>query len=367
MFEKELRVTAPGRICLLGEHQDYFGLSVISAAINLRISIQGQRRTDSLFRIQLPDIGEEESFVLQGEIPYRIKRDYIRSAVNVLRRRGVNFDYGWDCLVSGSIPVNSGTGSSSALVVAWIKFLLESAKDSRTADVEAIAELSFEAEVAEFEEPGGKMDHYSSALGGVLSIHFEDKVMIRRLKTPIGQFVLADSGEKKDTTGLLSYIKSHVLQGVLTIQERKQEFNLRSPLDEGVREEIKKLDHEKRRLVEGTLLTREITAEGEKLFQAETFDHQRFGLLLTRQHEILRDYLQISTDKIELMRETALQHGSLGAKINGSGGGGCLFAYAPQAAEEVAQALELIGAKALIVNVDEGVRKEQSLDPGRDK
>jgi len=358
MHENELRVTAPGRICLLGEHQDYFGLPIIAAAINLRVSVQGQKRGDSSLWIQLPDTGEEITITPRGEIPYQKKRDYIRSTVNVLRRKGIPLDRGWDCLISGSIPINSGTGSSSALVVAWTKFLLESAQDIRSADPEAIAELSFEAEVAEFSEPGGRMDHYSSAVGGVLAIHFEDDVMMDRLRSPLGRFVLADSGEKKDTTGLLTRIKNQVLCGVSAIQEKNQEFNLRSPLDEKILKEIRKLGHDEQRLVEGTLLTREITAEGERLFKAEAFDHNRFGLLLTRQHEILRDYLQVSTETIESMMKTAFQHGALGAKINGSGGGGCLFAYAPHNADKVAQALASNGAITYIIQVDDGVRRE---------
>ena len=76
MLINEITVTAPGRICLLGEHQDYFGLPIIAAAINLRISVQAQKRDDSLLRVRLPDTGEEVSMELRGEIPYQKKRDY---------------------------------------------------------------------------------------------------------------------------------------------------------------------------------------------------------------------------------------------------------------------------------------------------
>ncbi len=34
---KYIRVTAPGRICLFGEHQDFLGLPVIACAIELGI------------------------------------------------------------------------------------------------------------------------------------------------------------------------------------------------------------------------------------------------------------------------------------------------------------------------------------------
>ena len=122
MKNVELRVSAPGRMCLFGEHQDYFGLAIIAAAINLRIAIGGSRRTDTTFVIDMPDIGEKEEFSFDREIPYEKKRDYLKSAVNIHRRAGLPLT-GWDCEVRGTIPINAGTSSSSALVVAWNKFL----------------------------------------------------------------------------------------------------------------------------------------------------------------------------------------------------------------------------------------------------
>ncbi len=63
------------------------------------------------------------------------------------------------------------------------------------------------------------------------------------------------------------------------------------------------------------------------------------------------------------MIETSLGSGALGAKINGSGGGGCIFAYAPGKSKEVAEALQKLGARTYEVKMDEGVRVEtQEMD-----
>ena len=358
MTEEELRVSAPGRICLFGEHQDYFGLSIIAAAINLRISISGKKRKDRIFKINLPDIEDTEEFSIEKELEYTKERDYLKSSINLLKRKGINLPAGWDCLIQGTVPINAGSASSSALVVAWIKFLLETAKDERAKKADEIAELGFLAEVAEFKEPGGKMDHYASSLGGVVSINFDEKLKVRKLKNPLKEFVLADSLQKKDTTGMLGYIKNHVLQGVANLRKQKEDFSLKSSPIQEVEDEIEKLSPDARRLLKGTLLTRNLAAEGETLFGSDVFDHARFGDLLTSQHEVLRDYLCISTPKIEQMIETALKAGALGAKTNGSGGGGCIFAYACDKAENIAAALEKTGAKVYIVHIDDGVRKE---------
>jgi galactokinase len=316
-MREEINVSAPGRVCLFGEHQDYFGLPIIAAAIDLRISISGKKRKDNILNIDLPDIGETEEFTLEKEVEYTKERDYLKSAVNVLKRKGIHFPSGWDCLIRGTIPINSGTASSSALVVAWIKFLLETAEDERANTAGEIAELGFLAEVAEFGEPGGKMDHFSSALGGVVTIDFNEELKVRQLKNSLKEFVLADSLQKKDTTGMLGYIKSHVLEGVASIQNRIDGFNLKSPLSQRENDEIEKLSPDVKRLLKGTLLTRDLTAEGKSLFQSEAFDHHRFGELLSRQHEVLRDYIRISTPKIERMIDASIKAGALGAKTNG--------------------------------------------------
>jgi len=361
MIAEELVVSTPGRMCLFGEHQDYFGLAVIAAAVDLRLTISGRRRPDRLLRLDLPDVRDAEEIDLGGPVAYTRERDYLKSAVNVLRRRGAALRTGWDCRVHGDIPINAGAASSSALCVAWVKFLLEAAGDPRAADPNAVAELAFETEVSEFREPGGRMDHYSSARGGVVAIHFGEPFRLRDLPNTLGPFVLADSQEKKDTTGTLGFIKNHVRRALENVRRTVPGFNLRSPVTPEIESAVERLDcPDEKRLLKGTLLTRDLTARGEALFDEPSFDHERFGRLLGSQHEVLRDSLRTSTPKIEAMLSAALGAGALGGKINGSGQGGTMFAYAPRDTERVARAVEGVGAKVHIVRTDEGVRRERT-------
>ena len=59
------------------------------------------------------------------------------------------------------------------------------------------------------------------------------------------------------------------------------------------------------------------------------------------------------------MLKSAIKAGALGGKINGSGGGGCMFAYAPENYKDVAKAIEDAGGKAHIINIDEGTKKHE--------
>ena len=358
MESKIIKVSAPGRLCLLGEHQDYFGLPILAAAIDLRISVSGRQDQSKTFKLDLPDIDDKDEFPADQELPYSQERDYLKSAVNILRREGLAFPTGWDCEVHGTIPINSGTASSSSLVVAWIKFLLETATDVRAEDPEAIAELAFQAEVGEFQEPGGKMDHFASAVGGIVSVHFGNTLKVNPYPNPLGEFVLADSLVRKNTTGTLGFIKSHVLRGVEQVRQALPGFDLHASINDREKEAIQALPEVESRLVTGTLRTRDVTRAGENLFRSQEFDHNRFGELLNQQQDVVRDYLQISIPKIDRMIETSLQAGALGAKINGSGQGGCIFAYAPGKAEQVAEALKVLDTKPQIVHIDTGVRRE---------
>jgi len=244
------------------------------------------------------------------------------------------------------------------MVVAWNKFLLEAAGDPRARDPRALAELGFDTEVAEFKEPGGKMDHYASAYGGIVWIRFDEPMKFDQLDNPLGTFVLANSLQKKDTTGTLGFIKSHVLDGAAMVRRTIPGFDLHAPLAAEVRAAIEGLPEDHRRLLLGTLLTRDLTKEGADLFRTRPFDHRRFGRMLSAQHAVLRDNLRISTEKIEAMIGAALDAGAYGAKINGSGGGGCMFAYAPEHPDRVAAAVAQAGGQPFIVHVDEGARRE---------
>ncbi|MDI6829293.1 MAG: galactokinase family protein, partial [Armatimonadota bacterium] len=216
---ERLKVSAPGRICLFGEHQDFLGLPVIAAAINLRIWIEGNLRQDSIINIDMPDIGQNDCINLSGKIEYKHKRDYLRSCINVLRRKGWNIERGFDCRIHGTIPINAGVSSSSALVIAWLKFLIEAAGMGDKFTPEELARLGHQAEVLEFDEPGGMMDHFAAALGSVIYVDCRPPFRSERLPVELNGFVLADSLEKKKTLGVLAGSKSDVIDGIAQLKK----------------------------------------------------------------------------------------------------------------------------------------------------
>jgi len=356
---QHLKISTPGRICLFGEHQDYLNLPVIPCAISLRISIEGKRRNDSIVNLDLPDIKSTDEFSLDGSLAYVAERDYFKSTLNVIRRAGFTFSNGFNCTVQGKIPINAGTSSSSALVVTWVNFLARISDQSVELLPEEIARLAHQSEVVEFNEPGGMMDQYSTALGGVLFVEFHPKLITQRLPTQLSFFVLGDSGEPKNTKFVLSHVKHQVLTITERISRQHRKFSLQNVSTENIDWHLKIVNKEEGELIRGTIHNRDITREALGLFLQPKFDERKFGELLNDHQSILRDVLCISTPKINRMLEAALNAGAYGGKINGSGGGGCMFAYAPENPEIVAEAINRVGGIAYIVHIDSGTRVEQ--------
>ncbi len=348
-------VSAPGRICLFGEHQDFLGLSVIACAINLDISISGTPRADTVFAIDMPDLDRRDEFNAARRVPYHGRRDYIRSATNVVSRHGVKFGCGYDCTLHGTIPINAGASSSSALTVAWVSFSWATQTGRLPDTPEETARLAHLAEVVEFGEPGGMMDHYTSAVGGLLFIDCKEPITVERLPAKLDGFVLGDSLEPKDTTGVLGKSRSAMEAGLAILREGVPEFDFRTTALDEVEPLLGKMSEESRKRVVANFHNREICREARALLADAEPDPSRLGELLHEHHGHLRDGIGVSTPKIDRMLEAAMEAGALGGKVNGSGGGGTMFAYAPGRQEEVKAAIDAAGGRGMIVTPREGV------------
>ena len=348
-----MEISTPGRICLFGEHQDYLGLPVIPMAISLRARFIGENRSDRKFLINKPDLNEVDSFSLD-DLTYTKPRDYFKSGVRVCLNEGLTFSNGFECELTSEIPMQAGTGSSSAITVTWIHFLSQMADEPADWDQRKIGSLAYTAEVVEFNEPGGMMDQYSTALGDLIYIESKPEISIQTMNPNLGYFVLGDSCEPKDTMGILHRCRDSRLAIAEKIKSQDPDFSLHEiELDETSQYN---LHTDEATLLSGTIQNRDLLRQAlPELKKAET-DHEKIGHLLSEHHTILRDVLKVSTPKIETMLDAAMNAGALGGKINGSGGGGCMFTYAPHNPEEVVEAIIKSGGKAYTIHSEVGTR-----------
>ncbi len=374
-FMREVLCSTPSRICLFGEHLDYLGLEVIASAIDLRFSAHVKPRTDGFVYLKIRDsrlgqlnVGstqgryQQRTFSVREPIVYDKRRDYIKSVFNVLMREGYELWGGFDIVMDSTIPIGKGMCSSSTMVIVLIKALLEAIESEDANNPERVAYLGYLSEVAEFNEPGGMMDHYSSAIGSLVHIDFENGAKPTKLEAKIpGCFVLFDTMQAKDTTKVLADSKIPVLEAI----EQLGSYGIKSVRDfikdESNYKYIDELDDFHKLKLNTAIANYKILMKAKKMFEGDgVVDENELGALLKEHHKNLRDGLNISTDVMEKIFDIAYENGALGGKLNGSGGGGCLYVYARQEdAQKILDAVEAAGYPGKILNTDTGARIDE--------
>lgn len=334
-----MTTSAPGRICLFGEHQDYLGLPVAAAAINLQCRVDLTPRNDRLAVFHLPDLRQRRTIDLDALPPLQ-PRDYLASVLRLGRDDGWLRQAGFDLTVRSDIPMSAGTSSSTAFVLALCAALAD-----RNPSQAELVRRAHQAEVVAFNEPGGLMDHAACGLGGLRLITFVPTFTTTPIDLPPGaSWVLGDSLQPKETLRILARAKDARLA---LLQRAPEDFDLATAgvAPDGIWSE------EERALWQATLANRDISAAGTRALQ--TGDLEAIGAHLSAHHAVLRDALGLSTPRIEAMLEAALKHGALGGKLNGSGGGGCCFVLCrPADAENIAAAMTAAGGLGMPIEID---------------
>lgn len=330
------RTSAPGRLCLFGEHQDYLGLPVIAMAMNRRCHLHFKPRTDRVIRLESQVLGGMATWDLDSR-EIQNPMDPLQHALRVMMDElGPTPGSGWDVEVISDVPIQAGCSSSTALMTAWIAAWLQILQGGF--DTDDVVRRCHQYEVLDFTGAGGDMDQFACGHGG---LHRFGAGSPQPLHLPEGVFILADSGQPKDTQGHLRRCKEARLP-------------LMAELD---CDEVKRTEDEIL-LVNGTRTNRDLEARWGLQMLKMKATGEDFGRDLTLHHSVLRDTLGLSTPRIESILAAAMDAGAWGGKINGSGGGGCAFVLAPESrVEAVVEAMLSSGAiGAWSVQMDSGVR-----------
>ncbi|MCM0666316.1 galactokinase family protein [Flavobacterium tyrosinilyticum] len=355
---KKITSLAPGRTCLFGDHQDYLGLPVIACAIDRNIKLIAKENQTKTFVLNMVDINEIRVIDIYEAFEKLEPRDYFASALRVLRRYGCKPKSGYDITITGDIPINSGTSSSSALLMAWIRFLIEAFGIDQEVTPEFLSKLGYESEVVEHGEPGGMMDHFSIGVGNIVYINTQKPFSFNVIGTELKGLITGVSGVPKETIGLLGELKGNALMAIDIVKQNYPQFDLNTS-------EIEDLDKYRNCLpdllipfFEAAVKNYQYTKEALKEFEKPVLDLKKIGALMNGHHEVLRDLLKITVPRIDAMVNAALKAGAYGAKIVGSGGGGSIVVIAdPKNEDGIIKAILDAGAQeAYAVNVDPGVR-----------
>ena len=323
--ERTVGFAAPGRINLIGEHTDY--------NLGFALPIALPEPTVATF---VPDDGD--SIVMHSDreaADVRVALDttpggvtgwaaYVAGVVWALRSEGHRVPGGRMC-VAGGVEAGSGLASSAALECAALGAITTAT--GLALDRVAQARIAQRAENEYVGAPTGLMDQLASLFGQprhALLIDFRD-VSVRPVPFD------------PDAAGLaLLLINSRA-----THQHAGGEYAARRASCERAADQL------------GVTWLRDVQDGGPSVLEKVTdlvgarrarhilTDNQRVldfvgalgecdfasaGRLLTESHDSMRDDFEITTPHIDLIADTAVKAGALGARMTGGGFGGCVIA-----------------------------------------
>lgn len=336
------------------------GLPVIACAIDRSVRLEAQNNDTDTFVLNMPDIGQQRIIPIHEKFEALEKNDHLGAVLRVISRYGCVPVVGYDLTITSTIPINAGISSSSAIVVAWVHFLLHAFGCNTTISRELIAQIAYEAEVIEHKSPGGKMDQYTIGLGNIVHIETGDTFAYRTIGDRLDTLIIGESGVTKSTLGVLSSLRFKAENAIAQVAKKKSDFDLHKVTNEEIESLSIYIDEELHPYFDAAIRNHSITQAALKEFEKDTLDIPHIGKLMTQHHNILRDSLKITVPKIDAMIEGAMEAGAYGAKIVGSGGGGCICALTSEEKKEaVIKGILEGGAKAAYaVKVNGGTRIE---------
>lgn len=161
--EQPLLVRSPGRVNLIGEHTDYNMGYVLPAAIDKSIYFAIAPSQDRYCRIIALDMNDEYQFILNDiKFTRKVWPNYLMGVVDQLIKARYKIK-GFNCVVSGDIPIGAGL-SSSAGIESGLAFALNFIFDLKIDNI-SLVKLAQNAENEFVGVRCGIMDQYVNIFG----------------------------------------------------------------------------------------------------------------------------------------------------------------------------------------------------------
>ncbi|MFE7813974.1 galactokinase [Streptomyces sp. NPDC057433] len=325
---------APGRVNLIGEHTDYNDGFVMPFALPHTAVAAVSRRDDGILRLHSAEVAAPVVELTVDSLTPGADKNwtaYPAGVVWALREAG-HAVTGADIHLASTVPAGAGLSSSAALEVVVALAL----NDLYALDLRGwqLARLCQRAENVYVGAPVGIMDQTASACCGSGHALFLDTRDLSQRQIP---FDLAAEGMRLlvvDTRVKHSHSegeygkrragceKGAALLGVDALRDLPY-----ADLDAAL-ERLGDGEDEVRRLV------RHVVTEDERVERVvallEAGDTRAIGPVLVAGHASLRDDFRVSCPELDLVVDTAVASGALGARMTGGGFGGSAIVLAEE-------------------------------------
>ncbi len=318
-----VKVSAPGKLMLFGDHAVVHGRPCIVTAVNHRMSVEMEKREDSKIIINAPEMNINDYTVSTNELnkehPKEVK--FVAVAIKNFFEK-YNLKSGLNIKTKSEFSSKFGFGSSSAVTVCTIKALSELFKIGMTE--KEIFDLAYKT-VLDIQGVGSGFDIAAAIYGGTLYFVTGGKT-IEKLDMKNLPLIVGYTGIKADTATLVRMVA----------EKKKKNSYVDANFD----------------LAEKIVFDAKLHLEND--------NHNVVGELMNSNHGLLNS-LGVSSAELENLIHSAHKAGAYGAKLSGAGGGDCMIALAPEEKKEVVKkAIENAGGIIIPVETNaKGVRVEE--------
>ena len=289
-----LRITLGGGGTDLPSYFRRFGGFVISAAIDKYVFVTVTRPFVDGIYLKYSQLEKVESI---EQVQHPIIRESLRL-----------FDWQTpqiEITTLADIPAGTGLGSSGSFTTALLKAL--HAHRRQLLDTAGLAELACEVEIDKLGEPIGKQDQYAAAFGGVTCFEFDPNDSVRAKPLELGYERLHQLEDN-----LLLFFTGFARSAGDILRDQ----DVRTATDDGAM--LTHLHHVKELGLRSRLAL-------------ERGDLDSFGEIMHEhwEHKKQRSS-RMSNTQVDAWYELGRQHGAIGGKLVGAGGGGFLLFYTNQ-------------------------------------
>jgi D-glycero-alpha-D-manno-heptose-7-phosphate kinase len=296
-----IRSRAPFRISFAGGGTDLppycleHGGQVMSSTIDKYMYVSLEITENEEIKVFSHDLGEIGEFHA-GNYELGGKFDLVKATLNRME-----FESGCNIHIHSDLPARSGMGTSSSLVVALVGAL--ACFQGKNLTRNEIAKLACKIEREDIKEQGGYQDQYAAAFGGFNFITFSKENLVYPLK-----------------------LEPHVIDELnyRLILYFTGKTRLSKEIQQQVLQNYEKVDFQEgmEALKASAAKIRDILVRGDPK-GLDVFGKELHDAWISKQR--LSD--KISSPEIERLYMYALDHGALGGKLLGAGGGGFLLLF----------------------------------------
>lgn len=324
---------SPARINIIGEHIDYNGGKVFPTAIDKYLYCAIRKRQDN--KIVYNDLFFPGTFEFTTDTDFKFDKandyaNFLNGILSCMKKRGLSFDKGFDCLIASNVPSAGGISSSSALECgfAWAVSETYGFNISR----KDIALMGQQSEHEFMNVNCGIMDQYIIATGKANTAEVLDCAKVEHEYVPLelGDYrfvVMNTKKQRKLADSKYNERRAQCEEGLKILQENGVNIPDLCSLSVEQFEEVGNCisDDVIYRRVRHCVTEMDRVLKAVEALKANNLIE--LGQLLYGSHNSLKKDYEVTGLELDTLVEVASkQKGCIGARMTGAGFGGCAIA-----------------------------------------